>query len=131
MTTRVTPAFKALNAAGIYARENFMCCGGCGHSAAHDHAPKGSRGYVFWHEQADENRRSGKGWYLYFGGLPEDEGDAVAVGKKVVQTLCEYYIDTKWDGSADTAIFVEGVPEDKEEYLENTNPYDEDEEEEE
>lgn len=71
--------FHDLRAAGVDARENFSCCGSCGHyelnSQPRESAP--APGYVFFNEQTTENLVDrGSVWFGYGSLDPSIDDDA-------------------------------------------------------
>lgn len=81
---RLTAAFRALEASGITARENFTCCRGCG-MAEIGAEREDARGFVFFHAQVVEH---------------------AGVGHEVVAALDAAGLSTQWDGSPGTSIGV-------------------------
>ncbi|GAA0646601.1 hypothetical protein GCM10009535_25330 [Streptomyces thermocarboxydovorans] len=103
---RLTRAFRALDADGITARENFSCCRGCGLSEIGAERP-GARGFVFFHQQGTESAAAGGGLSLYYGGFGGSADTTAAVGREVAAALHAAGLSTTWDGSPDRAITVE------------------------
>jgi hypothetical protein len=103
---RLTKAFALLEEAGIIAREDFACCRTCGLSEIGAKAPKGSRGFVFFHRQCTERAAAGAGLTLYFGGLDGTDSTTAAVGREVVSALGRAGLPAQWNGDAGSAIEV-------------------------
>lgn len=82
---KIGVAFRALRKSGYIARQNFMCCMGCGFAAM----PEGTKKAVFYHRQ-DADRLSSSGrCYIAWGGDGQEIRKAFeAAGLKV-----------EWDGT--------------------------------
>ncbi|MBO3737079.1 DUF6891 domain-containing protein [Actinoplanes flavus] len=93
---RLTDAFRALDAAGITARQDFSCCQNCGVAELRD-AP--GRGFVFYHQQDAERAAGGGSLWLAFG--PD-----VEAGREVVAALRAEGLHVDWDESAGQRIHV-------------------------
>ncbi|GAA2590965.1 hypothetical protein GCM10010435_82100 [Winogradskya consettensis] len=104
---RLTDAFRALDVAGIVAREDFACCGSCGHSEIGDEVGKGqrARGYVFYHGQDAERAAQGGSLWLAYGAFGEEVGDA-EVGGEIVAALRGEGLEVDWTGDAGQRIHV-------------------------
>ncbi|MFJ4335265.1 DUF6891 domain-containing protein [Streptomyces sp. NPDC088935] len=102
---RLTRVFRALDAAGVTARENFTCCRGCG-TAEIGAERKGARGFVFFHRQSTEAAAEGHGLMLYYGGFDGSEETTTAVGHEVVAAFAGSGLRTEWDGDPGRAITV-------------------------
>lgn len=109
---RLDAAFEALEAAGVVARQNFSCCGTCGHAdigeeiAAAEEAGRAVRGYTFYHVQNTEAAVEGGGLYLAYGAVEDGEAGAEAVAAEVVSTLAAHGLKPEWNGSARQCVFV-------------------------
>ncbi|MEV0900747.1 hypothetical protein [Actinoplanes sp. NPDC049802] len=93
---RVTDAFRALDAAGITARQDFSCCQNCGVAEIRD-LP--GRGFVFYHQQDAERAAGGGSLWLAFG--PDAE-----TGREIVAALRAEGLHVDWDESAGRRIHV-------------------------
>ncbi|MEV8428390.1 DUF6891 domain-containing protein [Streptomyces chartreusis] len=102
---RLTAAFRALEAGGITARENFTCCRGCG-MAEIGAEREDARGFVFFHAQVVEQAAEGHGLALYYGGFDGSEETTASIGHEVVAALDAAGLSTQWDGSPGTSIGV-------------------------
>ncbi|MBT2423951.1 hypothetical protein J7F01_20365 [Streptomyces sp. ISL-22] len=102
---RLTGAFRALEAGGITARENFACCRGCG-MAEIGAEREGARGFVFFHQQVTEQAAEGYGLSLYYGGFDGSEETTADVGHEVVAALRAVGLSAQWDGSPEKAITI-------------------------
>ncbi|WP_435209825.1 DUF6891 domain-containing protein [Streptomyces sp. bgisy034] len=102
---RLTAAFRALEASGITARENFTCCRGCG-TAEIGAERQDARGFVFFHGQVVEHAAEGHGLALYYGGFDGSEETTAGIGQEVVAALDAAGLSTRWDGSPGTSISV-------------------------
>ncbi|MGW4758058.1 DUF6891 domain-containing protein [Streptomyces chartreusis] len=102
---RLAAAFRALEASGITARENFTCCRGCG-MAEIGAEREDARGFVFFHAQVVEHAAEGHGLALYYGGFDGSEETTAGIGHEVVAALDAAGLSTQWDGSPGTSISV-------------------------
>ena len=102
---RLSGAFRALEAGGITARENFACCRGCGMAEIGGEG-EDARGFVFFHQQVTEHAADGHGLTLYYGGFDGSEQTTTGVGHEVVAALNEAGLSTEWDGSPGKSITV-------------------------
>nr|WP_203834286.1 hypothetical protein [Actinoplanes humidus] len=104
---RLTDAFRVLDVAGIVAREDFACCGSCGHSEIGDEVGKGqrARGYVFYHGQDAERAARGGSLWLAYGAFGGEVGDA-EVGGEIVAALRGEGLEVDWTDDADQRIHV-------------------------
>jgi hypothetical protein len=101
---RLDDAFRALEEAGIVARQDFSCCQNCGSGEIDEVARSYPRpaGYVFYHAQDTESAAEGGGLYLGYG--PARLGEQVAA--KAVEALRAEGLDVDWSGSVDKRIHV-------------------------
>jgi hypothetical protein len=104
---RLTDAFRALDLAGIVAREDFACCQSCGSSEIGDEAGSGtpSWGYVFYHGQDAERAAQGGTLWLAYGSFGKQIGGA-QVGEEVVAALRGEGLEVDWTGDAAQRIQV-------------------------
>ncbi|MFE7277705.1 DUF6891 domain-containing protein [Streptomyces sp. NPDC057623] len=102
---RLSGAFRALEAGGITARENFACCRGCGMAEIGGEG-EDARGFVFFHQQVTEHAADGHGLALYYGGFDGSEETTAGVGREVVAALAGVGLSTEWDGSPEKSITV-------------------------
>ncbi|MEU4689978.1 hypothetical protein [Actinoplanes sp. NPDC023714] len=104
---RLTDAFRALDRAGIVAREDFACCQSCGSSEIGDEIGDGgpARGYVFYHGQDAERAAQGGTLWLAYGTFDERAG-AAQVGEEVVAALRGEGLEVDWTGDAAQRIHV-------------------------
>ncbi|BCY06781.1 hypothetical protein [Actinoplanes sp. L3-i22] len=102
---RVTAAFRALDAAGIVAREEFACCRNCGVTEIRDEASTG-RGYAFYHLQDAEGAARGEGLHIAFGPFAGSASASEEIGAEVAAALRAEGLDVSWDGSAGRRISV-------------------------
>ncbi|MFJ8809795.1 DUF6891 domain-containing protein [Streptomyces sp. NPDC102490] len=103
---RLTRVFRALDAAGVTARENFTCCRGCG-TAEIAAEREGARGFVFFHRQSTEAAAEGHGLMLHYGGFDGSQETTAAVGHEVVAAFAGSGLSTEWDGDPGRAIAVD------------------------
>jgi len=120
----VTQAFKSLRRKGFWARQSFMCCGGCARaelgtrfSNAVAEKQAALQGAVFYTRQdAEVFNRGGvfhKLW-LYYGAVHSDDGvtsalATVEVGQAVKAELEVFGLVVDWDGHPESAILVTGL----------------------
>jgi hypothetical protein len=104
---RLTDAFRVLDLAGIVAREDFACCGSCGHSEIGDEIGKGqlARGYVFYHAQDAERAAQGGTLWLAYGSFDKQIG-AAQIGEEIVAVLRGDGLEVDWTGDAAQRIHV-------------------------
>ncbi|MCP3782831.1 hypothetical protein NLX85_05565 [Micromonospora sp. A3M-1-15] len=103
---RLTAAFRALDATGIVARENFTCCQNCGVEEIGAEARRGlkPRGYTFYHRQDAERGVEGSGVWLAYGAF---EGASTAeIGAEVAVALRAAGLTVNWDGEVGQRIHV-------------------------
>jgi len=111
--TAITKAFKQLRKEGFAARENYMCCQGCGLAAIQEKYPK-AIAYVFWHQQDNDDAMEGRNFHLAFGHKVkgtddrwvENETLSTLIGHHIVATLKAHGVETIWDGTNRTRIEV-------------------------
>lgn len=108
---RLDWAFEDLDRMGIVSRQNFTCCGNCGHSEIWDEIRQARKkhpveGYVFYHMQDTEAAVEGGYLYLAYGSVEEGEETLIAVGRKVVLALERAGLRTEWNGQGSTRIRI-------------------------
>jgi hypothetical protein len=109
---RLDEAFAVLEARGIICRQDFTCCGTCGHSeigdeiAAAEEAGGTVRGYAFYHMQDTESAVDGGGLYLKYGAVAAGEATGVAVGRELAEVLTAHGLTTEWDGTLAQCVAV-------------------------
>jgi hypothetical protein len=109
---RLDSAFADLESRGVLARQDFSCCQTCGANEIRDamkaEERKGLqvRGYTFFHEQNTESAVEGRGLYLSYGSVSDEEEAALGIAKEVVDTLSKHGLTTEWDGTLETCIHV-------------------------
>jgi len=103
---RLTDAFRALDAAGIVAREDFTCCRSCGVNDIGAEVPDGSpaHGYVFYHEQDAGRAAVGGSLWLAFGMF--DQQSSARAGEQIAAALRAEGLQVDWNGSPDQRIQV-------------------------
>lgn len=103
---RLTDAFRALDASGLIAREDFACCQSCGvgeiGGEAIETAP--ARGYVFYHYQDAERAVDCDGLRLAFGLI--DEPPTAAIGREIVAALRAEGLPVDWNDAPGERITV-------------------------
>ncbi|MEO3923415.1 hypothetical protein ABGB07_06090 [Micromonosporaceae bacterium B7E4] len=103
---RLTLAFRALDVAGIVARENFTCCQNCGLAEIGAEVADGEtpRGYAFYHQQDAERGADGEAvWVAY--GLFEQPPSA-EIGAEVTAALREHDLPVDWAGDTGARIRI-------------------------
>ncbi|MGW2400179.1 DUF6891 domain-containing protein [Kitasatospora sp. NPDC001664] len=103
---RLARAFAALERSGITARENFACCGSCGHAEIGGVAPAEARGFVYFHAQSTEHAAAGHGLTLHYGAFEGSDTTTLDVGHEVVAALQGVGLRTDWDGTRERALTV-------------------------
>jgi len=118
--TKLALAFKALRKAGIYARMNFSCCGGCGvyeiHQILKQKDPDGKKynGYCFYHAQDNERMERGAdclylqhGWYGKITApiIPGPYAH-IRTARAIVAILKQNGLKCEWNGNDGTCIKV-------------------------
>lgn len=112
---RLENAFDELARAGIIAKHNYWCCGGCvggvlqaeynGYSEAQRET---TIGYVYYHEQSAERAINNGYLQMYYGSLPVIEdggrGDDRFIGEMIAKALCENGFAPEWDGDPNSFI---------------------------
>jgi hypothetical protein len=103
---KLTDAFRALDAAGIVAREDFTCCQTCGLNDIDDEVvdPASTRGYVFYHGQDAQSAADGGGLWLAYGLLEEEP--TPEIGEEIASALRAEGLEVDWDGSPEERIHV-------------------------
>ncbi|MBL7262177.1 DUF6891 domain-containing protein [Paractinoplanes lichenicola] len=99
---RLTDAFRALDMAGITAREDFACCRNCGTTEIRDEGA--GRGYVFYHEQDAQRAVNGGGVWLAYGHAGAEP--TVELGEEIAAALRAEGLTVEWDGEAGQRILV-------------------------
>jgi hypothetical protein len=99
---RLTDAFRALDAAGVVAREDFTCCQTCGINAIDDEVTGElpAHGYVFYHGYDTIEAVQGGGVWLAFGAMEADGPPDEEIGDQVVAALRAEGLEVEWDRSA-------------------------------
>ncbi|HZW09889.1 MAG TPA: hypothetical protein VFF69_08290 [Phycisphaerales bacterium] len=111
---RLDAALAELESRGIFARQNYWCCGTCGCAAIDDEmqqaAARGAqvRGYTFYHEQDTDSAVEDGSLYLNYGSADHPAGPqaAVAIGEEVRDTLERHGLSVHWDGTIERRIGV-------------------------
>ena len=93
---KLTAAFRKLQKAGYFARQNFWCCQSCASEAIPEEY---SEKYVFYHRQDNECLEERTECYLAW------DGD----GKEIVQILQDAGLYVEWNGDSHTRILVMGL----------------------
>ncbi|GIE36976.1 hypothetical protein Ait01nite_100210 [Actinoplanes italicus] len=103
---RLTDAFRALDRAGIIAREDFACCQNCGVDEIGAEAPADdpARGYVFYHEQDAAGAAEGGNLWLAYGLIGQPP--SVEIGREIASAVRAEGLRVDWDESPDQRISV-------------------------
>ncbi|MBE1492320.1 DUF6891 domain-containing protein [Plantactinospora soyae] len=103
---RLTLAFRALDVAGIVAREAFTCCQNCGLAEIGAEVADGEtpRGYAFYHQQDAEHGADGASLHVAYGlfGQPP----SAEIGAEVAAALREQGLPVHWTGDLGQRISV-------------------------
>jgi hypothetical protein len=109
---RLDAAFRALDSAGVIARQSFACCQNCGHVEIRDEVKACSdagghvQGYVFFHQQDTDRAVDGDGQCLAYGATePGDEAET-AVGEAIARCLRAEGFEVVWNGSNTQRIWA-------------------------
>lgn len=130
-TSRLSEAFAELATIGVIAREDFTCCGTCGHAEIGDELADfpDARGFVYYHEQDTERLIEDRTTYVGYGVflpafLSEEEWEALGdeeqsatyerltVGlmrDEVIPLLRRHGIGVEWDEDLSTRILLTDV----------------------
>lgn len=111
---RLAAMFRELRRAGLVARQNFGCCGGCAAAELGEMArARGRLGVVYYHRQDAERlcptrwRYPAESVLLGFGSVVEDRYPTTEdVGREIVAAAARAGLATVWDGSAGQRIAV-------------------------
>jgi hypothetical protein len=108
---RLDWAFDELERDGIVARQNFSCCGNCGHGEIWAEIQQARteltvEGYVFYHMQDTEAAVECGYLYLAYGSVEEGEEAVTAIGRKIVLGLERAGLRTEWNGQGNTRIRI-------------------------
>jgi hypothetical protein len=109
---RLDQAFADLDRSGIVARQNFSCCGNCGHVEIGDEVADaeeaGTRvvGYTFFHWQGTDGAVETGNLYLHYGAVTGGEAASVRIARAVVEALERHGLAVDWSGRLDRAIHV-------------------------
>jgi hypothetical protein len=103
---RLSDAFRALDASGIVAREEFTCCQSCGTTEIGGEVAdiESCRGYVFYHSQDAEHAAAGDDLWLSYGLF--DRETTPEIGEEVAAALRAEGLEVDWDGSPDKRLRV-------------------------
>jgi len=94
--SQLTAVFKELRKLGYFARQNFMCCQGCGWSAV----PEGKeQKVVFYHAQDKSHLRDTNNLYIAWAGD----------GEEIRRTFETAGYEVEWDGSSHQRILIKNV----------------------
>lgn len=109
---RLDAALDELTTAGIVCRQNFTCCGTCGHAEIggemNDEEGDGLtvRGYAFYHMQDTDRAVAGGGVYLKYGAVEDGDEPLVRIGAEIAATLRQHGLQVEWNGQGNTTIHV-------------------------
>jgi hypothetical protein len=116
---RLHQVLSTLQTEGIVARENFTCCGNCGHAeigeeiALFNEAGGHAEGYAFFHQQDTESAVDHGGIYLAYGTADlELRGEAydkasVKIGQRIQKAFETAGMDVVWNGAINQRLHVE------------------------
>ncbi len=105
--TLIDRVFPALRRRGVYARANFLCCGGCGHCKASETALEhGLVGYVFWHKQDEARFTDGRaGVHIKFGAV--SDVTTSEIGEMLAEEAVHAGLNVSWNGDPTTCVWIE------------------------
>lgn len=106
--------------AGLIARQNFSCCGGCGGGELETlwlQRGRKAKGGVFYHSQAAARLRKGDDLNLIYGQFDatvegvqqKSEFDTTKTGEVVVQCLRDAGLVVEWNGDPDRTVEVKAT----------------------
>ncbi len=98
----LTKVFTKLRQMGMFARQNWKCCSGCGTAAL----PTGTTSYCFYHTQDAETLRERGSTYLTFGIQDGKDKDIKQLGHLIVGELMDAGLTVEWKGNIITRIKV-------------------------
>lgn len=108
---KITALFKALEAANLVTRKNFLCCGSCaasqlGHELRRDFP--NARGAVFYTQQAARGYQRGGIW-LDYGARPDSKAysaETLQIGLEVERLAIQCRLGVEWDHSPQSKILI-------------------------
>lgn len=109
---RLDAAFAELEQAGIVCRQNFTCCGTCGvaeiwpEMEVRRSSGLEISGFAFYHSQDTERAADGAGLMLCFGSITNKQKPALAVARRIVETLNRHGLTTQWNEKFEQRVFV-------------------------
>ena len=101
----VREVFKKLRKEyNIWSRMNYMCCSGCATANADAERPNYAQGFVYFHEQDNDNWESGHPLDIRY--MEFDDGDYTAkeIGEIVAKLFIEQGIFVNWNGESKRVI---------------------------
>lgn len=109
---RLDSAFRALDSAGIIARQDYSCCQNCGHGEIWEEVQatlakgRSVRGYTFYHQQDTESAVEGCGLNLAYGAAEPGEDALLQVGDEIVAALRATGLAVQWNRDVKKRILV-------------------------
>jgi hypothetical protein len=109
---RLNAAFADLEAQGVLARQQFMCCYNCGHRCLGEEAERqrkegvNVRGYVFYDAQSADDAKEGQGVWLHYYCAWGAGSSTRSIGREIVAVLRSHGLHPIWSGSASKSIEV-------------------------
>jgi hypothetical protein len=108
-------AFEALEAQGIIARPNFLCCNSCACDAMTTEKERWTGataviGAVHFNEQSTESANEGGALFLGHGSFAGDEQTNLQIGLAVCSALREAGLKVSWNHDTTKRIVVEPPP---------------------
>ncbi len=111
---RLIYAFTRLEEEGIVMRENFTCCGTCGHAEIgyeidfYREQGRLAVGYAFFHQQGTDSAVDGYDLNFSYGSTVQDATGAsdVAIGKRVADEMRKAGLKVDWNGELTMCVMV-------------------------
>lgn len=101
---KIKIGFRNLRKNGYLARQNFMCCQGCGWAKLEeDYGEERTKKAVFYHRQDKEELDNGEPFFVCW----------VGDGHEIVKVLNDSGVTTDWDGDEGRRILLTGYVEDE------------------
>jgi hypothetical protein len=108
LKTKLNKLFRDLRRQGMFARQAFQCCQGCGCAAT---PPE--KDYAFYHRQDAERLYDEGGTFIAFGVQPKPRESesriqkrACIVGSQIADAARAADLVVEWDGSPATRVWV-------------------------
>lgn len=109
MYKSVEEIFAELETHGILAKANFMCCMNCGCGEIREIFEKNPDkyiGYVFFHEQDQEEYERTSKLNLRFGSNKDSDYETVKIGELLCNVFKSHEWNVDWNGIAHACVIV-------------------------